>query len=159
MCQMLGVSASGYYDWRDRTPSRRAVENAALAERIEQVHRASDDTYGMPKIRAELRDRGDAHFDARWAAVGRNRVARLMRQLGLRGVSRRRGFTVTTERDQNARPAPDLVKRQFAAGGPDELWVSDITFVAIATGFALALVLISRWWWRFGLKHYAGASA
>ena len=112
---MLGVSASGYYDWRDRTPSRRAVENAALAERIEQIHRASDDTYGMPKIRAELRDRGDAHFDARWASVGRNRIARLMRQLGLRGVSRRRGFTVTTERDQNARPAPDLVKRQFAA--------------------------------------------
>jgi putative transposase len=145
MCQVLGVSASGYYDWRDRTPSRRAVENAALAERIEQIHRASDDTYGMPKIRAELRDWGDAHFDARWAAVGRNRIARLMRQLGLRGVSRRRGFTITTERDQHARPAPDLVKRQFAAGGPDELWVSDITYVPTWAGFIFLAIVLDVW--------------
>ena len=111
MCQVLGVSASGYYDWLARRPSRRAVENAALAERIEAIHRASDGTYGMPKIHSELRDRGDAHYEARWARVGRHRVARLMRQARLRGVSRRRGFTLTTERDEQARRAPDLVKR------------------------------------------------
>jgi putative transposase len=141
MCQVLGMSASGYYEWRARTPSRRAVENAALAERIEQIHRASDGTYGMPRIRSELRDRGDAHFDARWASVGRNRIARFMRQLGLHGVSRRRGFTG----DRNARPAPDLVKRQFAAGGPDELWVSDITYVPTWAGFIFLAIVLDAW--------------
>jgi putative transposase len=145
MCQVLGVSASGYYGWRDRTPSRRAVENAALAERIKAIHRASDGIYGMPRIRSELLDRGDAHFEARWASVGRNRIARLMRQLGLRGVSRRRGFTVTTERDENARPAPDLVKRQFAASGPDRLWVSDITYVPTWAGFIFLAIVLDVW--------------
>jgi putative transposase len=99
----------------------------------------------MPKIRAELRDRGDAHFEARWAAVGRNRIARLMRQLGLRGVSRRRGFTVTTERDPNARPAPDLVNRQFAANRPNELWVSDITYVPTWAGFIFLAIVLDAW--------------
>jgi putative transposase len=145
MCQVLGVSASGYYDWLARRPSRRAVENAVLAERIEAIHRASDGTYGMPKIRSELRDRGDAHYDARWARVGRHRVARLMRQARLRGVSRRRGFTLTTERDDKARRAPDLVKRQFAAAGPDELWVSDITYVATWAGFIYLAIVLDAW--------------
>jgi len=113
MSQVLGVSTSGYYAWRDRPASDRSAQNAALLERIKTIHHASDDTYGMAKIRAELHDRGDAQFDARWGRVGRHRIARLMREAGLRGVSRRRGFTVTTERDKNSRPAPDLVKRQF----------------------------------------------
>ena len=68
-----------------------------------------------------------------------------MRQLGLHGVSRRRGFTVTTERDENARPAPDLVKRQFAASGPDQLWVSDITYVSTWAGFIFLAIVLDVW--------------
>ena len=73
MCRVLQVSASGYYAWRDRPPSRRAIDNAVLTERIRTVHAASDATYGMPRVRAELIDQG--------VAVSRQRVARLM-QIG-----------------------------------------------------------------------------
>ncbi|MBA3774005.1 MAG: transposase [Ramlibacter sp.] len=76
-----------------------------LTEAIRKAHQDSDETYGMPRVRAELREAGPA--------VRHKRVARLMRQARIRGVSRRRGFTVTTERDRRQRPAPDLVNRRF----------------------------------------------
>ena len=107
MAKSLRVSASGYYDWLDRAPSARQVANAALTERIRQIHHMSDATYGMPRVCAELRDSGQI--------VNEKRVARLMRQASLRGISRRRGYCITTQRDRSARPAPDLVKRQFVA--------------------------------------------
>ena len=88
----------------------------------------------MPRIRAELADAG--------VVASRKRVARLMRAAGLRGVSRRRGFTVTTERNRRERPAPDLVNRRFIANSPDELWVADMTYIPTWAGFVyLAMVL------------------
>ena len=105
LCRVLRVSPSGYYAWRDRAPSARAIEDAVLTERIRSVHTASDATYGMPRVRAELIDQG--------VRVSRKRVARLMRAAHLRGVSRRRGFVVTTRRDAKQRCAPDLVRRRF----------------------------------------------
>ena len=130
----IGVSASGYYDWLHRAPSKRTLANAVLTESIRQVHKASDETYGMPRIRFELRDNGQQ--------VSRKRVARLMRKACIRGVSRRRSFTVTTERDRRQRPAPDLVNRQFRALGPDQLWVADMTYIPTWAGFLyLALVI------------------
>ena len=120
MCRVLGVSASGFYAWRDRTPCRGSIDNAVMTERIRTIHRLSDATYGMPRIRAELLDQG--------ATVSRKRVARLMRCAWIRGVSRRRGFVVTTQRDVRKRPAPDLVNRQFVAEAPNRLWVADITY-------------------------------
>jgi len=86
MCRVLGVSASGYYAWRERAPSQRALANAVLVERIRQVHAESHHTYGMPRVRAELIDQG--------ATVSRKRVARLMRINGIRGISRRRRKSV-----------------------------------------------------------------
>jgi putative transposase len=127
MCRVLKVSASGYYDWRDRGPSRRALANAVLLEQIREVHTESDETYGMPRVRAELFDR-DVHASCK-------RIARLMRRHGIRGVSRRRGFVVTTRRDERDRPAPDLVNRRFTADGPDQLWVADLTYVPTWAGF------------------------
>lgn len=133
MCHTLGVSCSGYYAWRDRGPSPRETKEAALCRRIKELHSASDGTYGMPRIRAQLKAEG--------VGVSRRRVARLMRRSCLRGVSRRR-FTVTTERDRQRRPAPDLVNRHFRADAPDQLWVADITFVPTQAGFVyLAIVL------------------
>ncbi len=134
MCRLLGVSASGFYDWQGRAPSARTKANVALTERIRQAHADSDATYGMPRVRAELADAG--------VAASRKRIARLMRAAGLRGVSRRRGLTVTTERNRRERPAPDLVKRQFAADAPNQLWVADMTYIPTWAGFVyLAMVL------------------
>ena len=119
MCRVLRVSASGYYAWRDRAPSQRAIDNAVLTERIRAVHTESDATYGMPRVRAELIDQG--------MKVSRQRVARLMRLAHIRGVSQRRAWVVTTRRDQGKQPAPDLVKREFKADGPNQLWVADMS--------------------------------
>jgi putative transposase len=113
MCRVLGVSASGYYAWRDRAPSARTLADAVLVERIRQVHTDSHQIYGMPRVRAELIDQG--------TTVSRKRVARLMRAHGIRGISRRRSFVVTTRRDPNRAKAPDLVQRRFEAGGPNRL--------------------------------------
>lgn len=81
----------------------------------------SEQTYGMPRIRAELAHQGKP--------VGKNRIARLMRLSGLHGVSRWRGFTVTTQRDKANKVAPDLIRRQFTATKPNELWVADMTYI------------------------------
>ncbi len=133
MSRLLEVSASGYYAWLKREPSARAISDAALLERIQGIHQKSRGTYGVPRVHAELKAEG--------IHVGRKRVARLMRQAGLAGASRRKGCW-TTIRDRDARPAPDLVQREFVAQGPDRLWVADITYVPTWAGFLyLAVVL------------------
>jgi len=136
MCRMLDVSTSGYYSWRDRGLSRRALCDASLSERISEIHQWSHGTYGAPRIHAELAHRG--------VHVGRKRVARLMREAGLEGVSRRKRV-FTTRRDSDARPAPDLVKRDFRADAPDQLWVADITYVPTWAGFLYLAVVIDAW--------------
>jgi hypothetical protein len=134
MARVLGVSKAGYYAWRHRSPSARAVADRMLMKRIRTIHVTSHETYGAPRIHAELRAAGEKH--------GRKRIARLMRAAGIVGVSRRRGTVVTTRRDKDARPAPDLVDRDFSASAPNQLWVADITFIPTAAGFLyLAVVL------------------
>ena len=137
MCRVLGVSASGYYAWRDRAPSQRALDDAVLTERIRTVHAESDATYGMPRVRAALVEQG--------AAVSRKRVARLMRRAQIRGVSRRRGYVVTTRRDDRQRPAADLVERDFSADRPNKLWVADMTYVPTWAGFIYLAVVLDAW--------------
>ena len=134
---MLQVSPSGYYVWQDRPLSPRAMADAVLTERIRAIHAMSDGNYGSPNIHAELRDEG--------TRVGRKRVARLMRKANLRGVSRRRGFVVTTRRDPEQRPAPDLVKREFKAAGPNQLWVADMTYVPTWAGFIFLAIVLDVW--------------
>lgn len=118
ICRLLGVSTSGYYGWRDRTPSKRDQEDKALQEEIRQIHRESRGTYGAPRVHAELQARG--------IRCGRKRVARLMRELGLQGVSRRR-HDGTTRRDSRRPISDDLVERRFHADRPNRLWVADMT--------------------------------
>jgi putative transposase len=133
MCRVLGVSTSGYYAWRTRARSERARADAELSVRIQAIHERSCATYGAPRIHAELADQG--------IRVGCKRVARLMEVAGIYGVSRRKWITTTT-RDRAMRPAPDLVERNFSAPAPNELWVSDITYISTWTGFLyLAVVL------------------
>jgi len=137
MCRVLGISASGFYAWRERAPSQRSITNAVMTERIRQIHKDSYESYGMPRVRAELIEQG--------VRISRQRVARLMRLARIRGISRRRGFTVTTRRDKRNSPANDLVKRQFRASGPNQLWVADMTYVPTWTGFLYLAVVIDVW--------------
>ena len=132
-CRVLGVSPSGYYAWIDRPPSKRRVMDEALLERIRAIHSASRETYGAPRIHAELVDEG-------WR-IGCKRVARLMREAGLEGVSRRK-WIKTMQRRPDARPAPDLVERDFTADEPDQLYVADITYVPTWAGFLFLAVVL-----------------
>ncbi|HSR50832.1 MAG TPA: IS3 family transposase [Acidobacteriota bacterium] len=133
MCRVLGASPSGYYAWRNRQPCRRRRRDVQLSRRIRAVHERSRGTYGVPRIHAQLAHEG--------VFVSRKRVARLMREAGLRGVCRRKWPRTTTRRSA-ARPAPDLVERDFSAPGPDRLWVADITFVPTHAGFVYLAVVM-----------------
>ncbi|MDP9479577.1 MAG: IS3 family transposase [Actinomycetota bacterium] len=133
LCKIVGVSKSGYYAWKSRPPSRRSREDADLTGRIVEVHRRSRETYGYPRVHAELRALG--------VRCGRRRVARLMREVGLRGCVRAKKRR-TTRRDPRATPAADLVNRKFTAAAPDRLWTADITYLRTDEGFLhLAFVL------------------
>ena len=115
-CRVLGVSESGYYEWREQPLSARAVVDASLSTQIIEIHAMSRGTYGVPRVHAELRLGRGVH-------CGRKRVARLMRAARLHGIYRRHG--------KHRRPAPavhdDLVRRRFVADAPDRLWLTDIT--------------------------------
>jgi putative transposase len=120
LCRVLQVSKSGYYAWLKRPASERATRDALLVPQIVASHERSDNTYGSPRILGDLQEAGER--------VGRKRVARLMREEGLRGVSRRR-FVITTKRSEKEVAAPDLVDRDFRTDEPNKLWVADITYV------------------------------
>lgn len=126
----MKVSKSGFYGWRDRTPSTRAQADALLSEKIAPIHRDSRETYGAPRIHFELQTLG--------VRCARKRVARLMREAGLFGCGgRRRRKARTTLRSQTEciPPAPDLVKRNFTPEAPNRLWVADITYVRTWEGW------------------------
>ena len=140
LCSVLNVSRQGYWAWKPRPVSGRWREDERLKRRILKAWNESDRTYGAPRLHAELRL-------ADGVAVGRKRVARLMRELEIQGVSRRRGGVRTTTPDAKAPPAPDLVKRDFNAERPDQTWVADITYVPTHEGWlflAAVMDLYSR---------------
>jgi putative transposase len=137
MARVLGVSESGFHAWRQRPASAHAIADTVLLKRVRTVHASSRDTYGAPRVHAELRAAGEKH--------GRKRIARLMRAAGLVGASRRQAGVTTTRRDRDARPAPDLVDRDFTAKAANKLWVADITFVPTATGFLFLAVVLDAW--------------
>ena len=137
MARVLGVSKAGYYAWLQRPASAHAMADAALLKRVRTIHASSRQTYGAPRVHADLRGRGERH--------GRKRIARLMREARLVGASHRRGGPTTTRRDKDARPAPDLVDRDFSATAPNQLWVADITYVPTAAGFLYLAVVLDAW--------------
>jgi putative transposase len=120
MCSILEVSRSGYYAWVQRTESPRGQENKRLTHLIIEIHKKSRATYGAPRIHAELRARGER--------CGKNRVARLMKEAGIRSKVRKK-FRVTTTDSAHALPvAPNLLDQCFVATRPNEIWVADITY-------------------------------
>jgi len=147
MCKTLKVSASGFYGWLQRPVCQRHLANVVLTAPIRAAFIASDETYGMPRIRAGLKDEG--------IVASRKRIARLMRIEQMRGVSRRRSFCVTTERDARHRPAPDLVNRLFVATATNQLWVADMTYIPTWAGFLYLAIVIDVYsrrvvGWAFG---------
>ena len=137
MCRVLDLSPSGYYAWLDREPSARAKRDEELTERIETVWHENRRVYGRPRIYADLKEAGER--------VGEKRVGRLMKQAEIVGASRRRRGPKTTRRNEDARPAPDLVERNFSADGPDQLWVADITYIPTWAGFLYLAVVVDAW--------------
>jgi putative transposase len=127
LCKVMGVSRGGYYAWKTRGPSERARTDAELAERITAIHDGVLGIYGAPRVHAELRL-------AHGVRVGKKRVARLMRALGIFGAGRR-GGPATTIREPARPSAPDLVDRAFARAEPNRLWVCDIKYVQTGQGF------------------------
>jgi putative transposase len=138
MCCVLGVSRSGYYEWRDRPESRRAMEDRQLLQSIRAMHVQSREAYGAYKTWRVLRARG--------VACGRHRVARLRRQNGIE-ARRKRRFRVIVEHHKLAPPAPNVLERHFNVTQPDRIWASDMTVIPTAAGWlhlAVMLDLYSR---------------
>ncbi len=136
-CRLLGVSSSGFYEWKSRPPSARAQADAVLLGHIRAAHELSRGTYGSPRVHAELRL-------GMGIRCGRKRVERLMRHAGLTGISRRR-WRGCTRRNPKATPSDDLVERNFTVDGPDRLWVADITQHRTAQGWLYGAFVIDAW--------------
>jgi putative transposase len=136
LCKVLGVTRQGFYAWRRRGPSLRQLGDDELKQLIVTIYDGSHQTYGAVRINDELREEHDVH-------VGRKRVARLMRELAIQGVSRRGKKPRTTIADEKAPPpAPDLVERRFAANRPNALWLADITYVETLEGYLFLAVVM-----------------
>jgi len=133
MCRLLGVSRSGFLQWRSRPPSHRARANAALDARVAAVHAESGRAYGRPRVVRALRDSG--------LHVGHERVRRSLRRQGLASVHRK-PYRTTTDSAHAHPVAPNLLERRFDGWAPDRAWVADITYVRTVEGWLyLACVL------------------
>lgn len=133
MCRLLGVSPAGFYAHRRRRPAARAIGDALLRLDIERLYRDNHRRYGSPRMHQDLRAEGKRH--------GVKRVARLMREQGLRARSPRR-FVRTTQTDPQLLAAPNLVQHRFQVDQPNRVWVSDITYLPTSDGWlSLAVVL------------------
>ena len=138
LCTVLGVTRAGYYAWRRRGPSLRQLGDDELARLIVQIYDGSHQTYGAVRVNDELRDEHEIR-------VGRKRVARLMRQLGIKGIPGQGRTRRTTIPDAKAPPAPDLVERHFTAERPNALWLADITYVPTLEGWLFLGVVMDMY--------------
>jgi putative transposase len=148
MCRKLGVSRSGFYASQARRESRRGIEDNRLRTLVAAAHEAGRRTYGSPRIHRELRD-------VHGIRIGRNRVMRLMRSQGIRGVSRRRRVRTTDSR-HSFPVAPNLLMRDFKAEAPNHRWVGDITFLRTEQGWlylAVIVDLFSRYVVGWAISH------
>ena len=138
LCRVLAVTPSGYYAWMHRLPSQRERDNDRLQVHIRAIHAASRGTYGSPRVHEQLPHEG--------CAVGRERVARLLRDMGLVGLPARR-FRHTTDSTHGRPVAPNVLARHFEADQPNQRWTTDITFIWTWEGWlylAVVLALYAR---------------
>jgi putative transposase len=126
MCKVLNISRSGYYAWLKRPESHRSKENRKLADHIRIIHAKSRKIYGAPRIYRELKENG--------VSCSQNRVARIMKQEGIRGIAPRK-FKATTDSKHNFPVAPNLLNRDFDVKEPHRVWLADITYIHTAEGW------------------------
>jgi putative transposase len=138
LCKVLGVTRQGYHAWRRRGPSLRQLGDEELKRLIVTIHDGSHQTYGAVRVNDELREEHQIR-------VGRKRVARLMRELEIQGVSRRGKKVRTTVAHAKQPPAPDLVERRFEADAPNRLWLADITYVPTLEGYLFLGVVMDMY--------------
>jgi transposase InsO family protein len=133
MCKVLGVSRSGYYAWLKNNPTKRAEEDKELMNRIKDIHKKSHGTYGIRRVVEELKKY--------YVSVSRRRVARLMKEAGIRGIARRK-FKATTDSMHSFPVAENLLGRDFSVERANEAWVSDITYIRTREGWLYLTVII-----------------
>lgn len=134
MCDALSVSASGFHAWRSRPQSPRKIANRELLTDIRRVHARHRERYGAPRIHAELRAEGQT--------ASRKRVARLMRQHGIRARAPRRFRVCTTDSKHSLPVAENLLDQNFVAKRPDHVWLADITYIPTAGGWLYLAVIL-----------------
>ena len=133
LCRVLGVTRQGYYASVSRGVSERALRDRELQTRIAEIHQQSRETYGSPRVHAQLARDG--------CRVGKGRVERNMRALGLAGRVPRR-FRTTTKADPSHRVEPNTLNREFVASTPNERWVTDISYISTHEGWAYLAVIL-----------------
>ena len=133
LCAVLEVARSGFYAWRRRAPSLHAKRDAHLALEVAATHKRNRRVYGSPRVHADLNARG--------VRVGKHRVARLMREQGLK-ARRTRRFVKTTDSRHFAPLAPNLLERNFETSAPNEAWVGDVTYVSTNEGWLFLAVIL-----------------
>lgn len=137
LCVVLGVSRGGYYRWRRQPPCARKRRDAELSPRIRAAYSKGRGNYGAPRVMRELREQG--------TAISQRRCARLMREMGLKGKKRHRRNPRTTD-SRHGRPVPDnRLAQQPAPTGPNQQWVTDITYLRTQEGWLYLAVILDRW--------------
>jgi transposase InsO family protein len=136
LCRVLEVSRSGYHAWRTRPPSARAQANQELLEAIRQLHAGPERAYGSPRVTFELKAQGHT--------CSENRIARLMQRHGLRAQVHKRFVPRTTDSDHDQPIAPNHLAEK-TADGPNQIWVSDLTYVATAQGWLYLALVMDLW--------------
>lgn len=136
LCDAFDVSPSGYYAWLQRRdqPGLRAREDQQLGQQVRQIHQDSRETYGAPRVHARLRQSGQRH--------GRNRIARLMREQGLRGRQKRRFRVRTTDSRHDQPIAPNRLAQAPQPEGPNQVWAADITYVPTRQGWVFVAAIL-----------------
>jgi len=137
LCELLAVSRSGYYRWLDAAPTQRQKDDASLAARIVAAHKRSRKNYGAPRLVADLREEG--------TPISKRRCARLMKSQGIQGRKKHRRRPRTTDSKHSHSPAKNLLARQPAPTGPNQVWMTDITYIETGEGWLYLAAILDVW--------------
>jgi putative transposase len=137
LCELLAVSRSGYYRWKEGRPTKRQRDDAQLAEQIAAAHARSRKNYGAPRIVEELREEG--------TATSKRRCARLMKARGLQGRKKHRRRPRTTDSKHAHAPAKNLLATLPAPTGPNQAWMTDITYLETGEGWLYLAAILDVW--------------